>query len=422
VTSTGVGLSRRSRKRPGLPLVERIGNAALTIASIFGAVCIALVALAFFFNITLIMFKTGSMSPTMPTGTLAVVREIPATEIQVGDVVSVDRENILPITHRVTSVTDGPAGSQRLITMKGDANPTPDPAPYTVETVRKVIAAVPNLAYAVIWLSNPWVLGTLAIGASILVTWAFWPKKGPKNPALEGSTGRRRRKQAGETAPPSHPTSSSVTAILLMLIIATGSAVVVDADAAHADSGEEVRSSAHLTVTSIADPAAMAAISPGAATEWQVGVSADGRDPGEVIITLAGGGEGDLGLSAEVAMCDTRWVNGSCDGDPWSIDMPEVVSVDGVHRLLETMPTGHELWLRIVVSLPADTAADPGDSVQLTVRVMASGETLETGPQQVRPLAETGAPLLPPLLVALSAIFVGLLVAGTAALTRRGMT
>ncbi len=44
------------------------------------------------------------MEPTIPTGSLAVVHEIPASEIAVGDIVTVDRPGQLPITHRVTSV------------------------------------------------------------------------------------------------------------------------------------------------------------------------------------------------------------------------------------------------------------------------------------------------------------------------------
>ncbi|MCB8909926.1 S26 family signal peptidase [Rhodococcus rhodochrous] len=49
--------------------------------------CIGLVIAAFFFNISLILFKTGSMSPTIPQGSMSVVQRISADEIRVGDVV-----------------------------------------------------------------------------------------------------------------------------------------------------------------------------------------------------------------------------------------------------------------------------------------------------------------------------------------------
>ena len=154
-------------------LASRVGNALLWLASIAGVACIALVLLSMLFHVTLIMFKTGSMSPTIPTGSLAVVRQIPATDIRVGDVVTVDRDGALPVTHRVTSVSG--SGDSRQITMRGDANPVDDPAPYDVTSVRVVVASVPHLASVVVWMSNPFVLGGIAIAAGLLVTWSFWP-------------------------------------------------------------------------------------------------------------------------------------------------------------------------------------------------------------------------------------------------------
>ena len=91
------GRRARPTKRSG---AWRLADAALTLAAIGGVLCIAAVVAATFFDITLIMFKTGSMSPTIPAGSVAVVREIPASEAAVGDVVTVDRTDLLPITHR----------------------------------------------------------------------------------------------------------------------------------------------------------------------------------------------------------------------------------------------------------------------------------------------------------------------------------
>src|SRR5690606_12300222 len=107
---------------------------------------------------------------------LALVREVPASAIAVGDVVTVERPGALPITHRVTSVTPA-AGDARTITMRGDANSVDDPAPYTVTTVRSVLWAAPGLARLVVAFSNPMVLGGVTLSASALVTWAFWPRQ-----------------------------------------------------------------------------------------------------------------------------------------------------------------------------------------------------------------------------------------------------
>jgi len=149
----------------------------LTLAAIGGAICIALVIMAFVGGYSLIMFKTGSMTPTIPAGSVALVQRVPAAEVEIGDIVTVDREGALPITHRVTSVQPGTAVDERVITMKGDANDAEDPAPYTVAEVRIVRGSVPGVASVIVWFGDPRVLGALTIGASLLVVWAFWPRR-----------------------------------------------------------------------------------------------------------------------------------------------------------------------------------------------------------------------------------------------------
>ncbi|WFR67532.1 signal peptidase I [Curtobacterium flaccumfaciens] len=149
----------------------------LNIAAAGGAVCIVLVILALTLHITLIMFRTGSMAPTIPTGSLAVVKQIPAGEAQVGQVVTVDRAGQLPITHRVVSVTPNTDGSATL-QLRGDANDAADPNPYRVSHVRLVIWSAPRLAYVVVWLSQPAVIGGLAVGVAALVMWSLWPDRG----------------------------------------------------------------------------------------------------------------------------------------------------------------------------------------------------------------------------------------------------
>lgn len=171
----------------------RLGNALLNVAALGGTVCIVLVILAFFFQITLIMFKTGSMSPTIPAGSLAVVKKIPASGVKVGDVVTTDRASALPVTHRVTSVSPAEGGAAK-ITMRGDANPTDDPLPYEVQTVRIVLWSAPELAYTVNAANNPLVLGGLTVVMAGVVTWAFWPRDEPRR-------GRRAKVETREATP-----------------------------------------------------------------------------------------------------------------------------------------------------------------------------------------------------------------------------
>ena len=172
---------RRARSRNGAQnnsprrALRMIGDVVLWLAASAGLVCIALVIAAQVFNISLIMFKTGSMSPTIPAGSVALVREIPAAMIAVGDIITVDRPGDLPVTHRVISVEPTGRGHWK-IEMKGDANEQPDPVPYEVSTVRQTLGHVPGLAPLIVEMGSPWVLGSLTLGAAGLVTWAFWPR------------------------------------------------------------------------------------------------------------------------------------------------------------------------------------------------------------------------------------------------------
>ena len=168
---------RPSHRGPG----RVIGDVLLWIAAIGGVICIVLVILAFTAQITLIMFRTGSMSPTIPAGSVAVVQRVPAGQIAVGDVVTVDRAGELPVTHRVTSTGPGERPEERVITMRGDANTTDDPFPYTVTSARIVLFSVPGIAVLIVSMGNPLVLGALTVAATALVVWAFWPRSGSES-------------------------------------------------------------------------------------------------------------------------------------------------------------------------------------------------------------------------------------------------
>jgi signal peptidase len=137
-------------------MMKTVSAILLNIAAIGGTICIVTVVAALFFNITLIMFKTGSMSPAIPAGSLAIVQKIPASQVHVGDVVTVDRGNQLPITHRVVSVS--PHGNEYALTLRGDANSENDPEPYITSDVRIVLFSMPGLAFPVAALSHPIVL------------------------------------------------------------------------------------------------------------------------------------------------------------------------------------------------------------------------------------------------------------------------
>lgn len=130
-----------------------------------------------------VRLASGSMSPSFPTDSLLLAHQVDASSVHRGDVVTVHRPDELPITHRVVSVVPGVApGEPATITLQGDANDTPDPAPYTVSTVDLVAGGVPWGGQIITAVRSPLVLGALTVAVTLLVLWAWWPRRRDESP------------------------------------------------------------------------------------------------------------------------------------------------------------------------------------------------------------------------------------------------
>lgn len=425
----------------GARFARAVGQVLLNIAALGGLVCVALVVLALTLNISLIMFKTGSMAPTITAGSVAVVREIPASEIEVGDIVTVDRGRQLPVTHRVTSVSaeakaDAPTethgGHARTITMKGDANETEDPAPYVVTDVRRVLFAVPGLASLIVWFSNPLVLGAITIAASVLVTWAFWPKNDRRSRGSHQATnidGANVHLRLASKQPPSRTSSTKLLTWLIGLVAASAMfwgqsdpalAQQQPGSIASDVADVTVTRGKHLTLTSIGDSAAMNEMVPGVPVRWQVGVQVDAPDPGVVEISMEGRGSPDLGLVVETRACDTRWVDDRCGGQELQVNAgwrDGVVGVNEGPKDVTIMRDTEERWVLVIATIP-----QPGNgTVSLKLRASGESESVETGTDTIG-LANTGADgsrwVRPEPWLAGGAIAMGLAAAGVARLMR----
>lgn len=376
----------------------KLGDALLTLAAIGGVVCIVLVLLAAFFNITLIMFKTGSMSPTIPAGSLAVVREIPAADIAVGDVVTVDRPGTLPVTHRVTSIVDA-EGAARTITMRGDANPVEDPAPYTVTSVRSVLWSVPGLAQVVVSVSNPLALGGITLAASVLVTWAFWPREAPR------------------TRGPKHALPA-VAAVAF--VVCAGGVLVAPAQSAQAAETETVIAGEVVRLMTVADSIELAHLVPGERVPWQVGVWAREGATGTIELSLSASGalaQDPAGLQVEVRSCDARWIGGDCASGEVLVAGPGPASAILDDALAAgAMDATAERWIHVEAWLPASTTALPTTTATLRLAAVGSGDTVAT---DTGGLSRTGTDVALPLTLAATAIAAGLLLS-LAARVRRG--
>ena len=393
-----------------------VGGILLNLAAIGGVLCIISVIAAFFFNVTLIMFKTGSMDPAIPAGSLAVVRQIPASEIQIGDVVTVERSHQLPVTHRVTSISDAPgaADGSRVITMRGDANASDDVGAYTVQQVRIVLASFPGLAVVIVTLSNPIVLGCVTLGAAGLVTWAFWPR---------GNRNHKNPKRGVHDA--------AKTGVVLVTLPALLALSFADPTPARAAETETVVHGTFITLTAIGDMHLMLNLLVGQPVPWQVGVQA--APPTESTIYIGISAEGDLavpgGLQVKIRTCTARWVAGVCPGVE-SLWLPQqdlasaIVPVTAFGaRQLGSMPSNEQRWLLLDATLPSGTS--PGAFATVFIHAWGAGDdvAIGTGGQNVTvvtrataSISATGVDLGLPIFLALIAIGGGL---GIAELSRR---
>lgn len=162
------------------PVTRTRGDRLLTIGAGLGTLCVVAAVLALSLGLRPMIFETGSMAPTIPTGSLGLSRTVPAASVHEGDVVSVVRQDGVRVTHRVESVSE-PTGNSVTLRLRGDANDTTDRQPYTVTNVQRIVGSIPLLGYVAAWLKNPYTLALQALTLVLLLGVAFAPKRGWRN-------------------------------------------------------------------------------------------------------------------------------------------------------------------------------------------------------------------------------------------------
>lgn len=162
------------------PVTRTRGDLLLTVGAGLGTLCVVAAVLALSLGLRPMIFETGSMAPTIPTGSLGLSRTVPAASVHEGDVVSVVRQDGVRVTHRVESVSE-PTGNSVPLRLRGDANDTTDRQPYVVTEVQRIVGTVPLLGYVAVWLKNPYTLALQALGVALLLGIAFAPDRGWRN-------------------------------------------------------------------------------------------------------------------------------------------------------------------------------------------------------------------------------------------------
>ena len=166
---------------------------ALSIGAVLGVISIVATVAALAFDVKPLVFRSGSMSPAIESGALALAREVPSSRVEAGDVVSVIGADGVRVTHRVVAV--GQDGDSVSLTLKGDANETPDAEAYAVGSVDRVLWDVPYVGRLVAAAGSP--PGTFVCGALVMLCLflAFAPTR-QRTDAGRRPAGRRRATHA----------------------------------------------------------------------------------------------------------------------------------------------------------------------------------------------------------------------------------
>ncbi|MBF0671097.1 MAG: signal peptidase I [Salinibacterium sp.] len=111
---------------------------------------------------------TSSMEPSLPPGTLVIVKPAEASDIRVGEVMTYQLESgkAVYVTHRVTEKSTSSNG-EVTFTTKGDNNDVEDPAAVQeVQILGEVWYSVPWIGYInnMVGGNRGWLVPTIAIG------------------------------------------------------------------------------------------------------------------------------------------------------------------------------------------------------------------------------------------------------------------
>lgn len=147
------------RHRPRTVVVE----VALTLGALLGVVVTGVTVVAVQTGLRPLVVRSGSMEPTIPTGSMVLVRRIDAADVRPGQIVAVVRPDHTRVTHRVVSLQRH--GETVELTMKGDANEDPDATPVTVRHADLLVHQVPELGRVAGELATP--RGAFLIGCMV---------------------------------------------------------------------------------------------------------------------------------------------------------------------------------------------------------------------------------------------------------------
>lgn len=140
----------------GLSLAGKILGWILLVAA--GLVVLGLLAVTIgprFLPYQALIVRSGSMSPTIPTGSIVFYKKVDASAVKVGDVIVFNKPGATneKVTHRVYRI--GVSSTGRYAITKGDANGVPDDWRVPLAGTGWVsVFHVPSVGYALVYLQS----------------------------------------------------------------------------------------------------------------------------------------------------------------------------------------------------------------------------------------------------------------------------
>lgn len=176
-------------------VLHRAGDLALTLGALVGVLCLVMTLAGVLFGVRPVVFLSGSMSPTIPAGSLAVSHEAPAAELRTGDVVAVSVGDT-QVTHRIVAITHRPGAA--TLQLRGDANDRADEQTYEVTSAPRVLVSVPVVGRLIAWFSHAPGIFVLAAYAALLLALVLRraapvPASGPGDGQSRESATHRKR-------------------------------------------------------------------------------------------------------------------------------------------------------------------------------------------------------------------------------------
>ena len=186
-------------------LLRVLRELVLWLGALAGLLAVAAAGCVLILGASFLVFRSGSMSPAIDTGALAMATPTAARDVRAGDIVTVRTDEGGLVTHRVVSSTL--RGDEATLVLKGDANATPDPDVHVVTSVEKVRFAVPLAGYVLANALTP--AGLVATAACCLVLFQLTSgRTGPPS----GPGGRRRLRGRSRTVVATSATAAAVVA------------------------------------------------------------------------------------------------------------------------------------------------------------------------------------------------------------------